>query len=201
VRRHIDIFTFALLVPPQQQARDRSSAVVLSRAHPPASAPSPPPTPPDKLADHGDVIAAIEGVPLDTIFLDAAAQEKREWRGRRRGFRGLTCTGWGTGAPPPAAAAIKKITPDILSSSFPSQLRTTGPSKPVAELVRLRGVRNVIFWAEDPTALVAAHFAAAFFGALGLPRVSVIEAYTIALYSVQVRGRQLLGAAECWVIA
>jgi hypothetical protein len=56
----------------------------------------------------------------------------------------------------------------------------------VAELVRLRGVRHVIFWAEDPTALVASHFTSAFFGALALPRTTVIEAYTLALFSVQV---------------
>ena len=65
----------------------------------------------------------------------------------------------------------------------------SSPPCTVAELLRLRGVRNVIFWAEDPSALLAAQFAGAFFGAMGLPRVTVIEAYTIALYSVQVRRR------------
>ena len=52
--------------------------------------------------------------------------------------------------------------------------------------MRLRGVKHVIFWAEDPTALVASHFASAFFSALSLPGASVIEAYTMALFSVQV---------------
>jgi len=46
--------------------------------------PKPPPpipdstTPTDKLADHGDLISAMEEVPLETVFLDAAAQEKCE---------------------------------------------------------------------------------------------------------------------------
>ena len=58
----------------------------------------------------------------------------------------------------------------------------------VAELLRAKGVPNVLFWSEDPSGLVAAHFASIFFGTLALEgSVSLLEAYALALFSTQVR--------------
>ena len=104
---------------------------------------------------------------------------------------------------PPRPCIVAAVSPaapcflSILSHLNPSHL----PPPTVAELLRLKGIRHVIFWAEDPTALVAAHFAGAFFGALALPRVTVIEAYTMALHAVQVRavrGRGVAAGAHRW---
>lgn len=80
----------------------------------------------------GELLTALEGAPLDTVYLDAAGQEK------------------------------------------------------VAELLRAKGVPNVLFWSEDPSGLVAAHFASIFFGTLALEgSVSLLEAYALALFSTQ----------------
>ncbi|KAF6260727.1 hypothetical protein COO60DRAFT_1505165 [Scenedesmus sp. NREL 46B-D3] len=80
----------------------------------------------------GELLTALEGAPLDTVYLDAAGQEK------------------------------------------------------VAELLRTRGVPNVMFWSEDPSGLVAAHFSSIFFSMLALESsVSILEAYALALFSTQ----------------
>lgn len=45
----------------------------------------------------------------------------------------------------------------------------------------------MLFWSEDPSGLVAAHFASIFFGTLALEgSVSLLEAYALALFSTQV---------------
>jgi hypothetical protein len=51
-------------------------------------------------------------------------------------------------------------------------------------------VPNILFWSEDPSALVASHFSALLFSTLALERhVSLLEAYALALYATQVRPR------------
>lgn len=58
----------------------------------------------------------------------------------------------------------------------------------VAELLRCKGVPNVLFWSEDPSGLVAAHFSSIFFSMLALEdHVSLLEAYALSLFSTQVR--------------
>jgi hypothetical protein len=132
-------------------------------------------------------MAAIEEVPLDTVYLDAAAQEKCGWpRGRGEGYLGEL----GRGTRACAALCGDARRRPVLTSSCTPAVHASSPPPAVAELLRLKGIRHVVFWAEDPTALVAAHFAGAFFGSLALPRVSVVEAYTMALHAVQVRGPQ-----------
>jgi hypothetical protein len=59
----------------------------------------------------------------------------------------------------------------------------------VAELLRTKGVPNVMFWSEDPSGLVAAHFSSIFFGMMALESsVTMLEAYALALFSTQVCG-------------
>ena len=53
------------------------------------------------------------------------------------------------------------------------------------DLLRTRGTPHVLFWSEDPTAVIAAHFASAFFGTLALNGVTIIEAYALGLYATQ----------------
>eukprot|EP00882_Tetradesmus_deserticola_P006882 GHRQ01007249.1.p1 GENE.GHRQ01007249.1~~GHRQ01007249.1.p1 ORF type:complete len:423 (+),score=169.00 GHRQ01007249.1:147-1415(+) len=80
----------------------------------------------------GELLTALEGAPLETVYLDAAGQEK------------------------------------------------------VAELLRSRGVPNVMFWSEDPSGLVAAHFSSIFFSMMALESsVTILEAYALALFSTQ----------------
>eukprot|EP00879_Flechtneria_rotunda_P012691 GHRR01013252.1.p1 GENE.GHRR01013252.1~~GHRR01013252.1.p1 ORF type:complete len:386 (+),score=138.11 GHRR01013252.1:137-1294(+) len=86
----------------------------------------------DKPVTPGEVMTALDGVPLETVYLDAAGQEK------------------------------------------------------VAELLRTKGVSNVMFWSEDPSGLVAAHFSSIFFSMLALEsNVTVLEAYALALFATQ----------------
>lgn len=57
----------------------------------------------------------------------------------------------------------------------------------VAELLRVKGIPNVMFWSEDPSGLVAAHFSSIFFSVLALEgHVSILEAYALALFATQV---------------
>eukprot|EP00878_Enallax_costatus_P013328 GHUV01013934.1.p1 GENE.GHUV01013934.1~~GHUV01013934.1.p1 ORF type:complete len:645 (+),score=183.34 GHUV01013934.1:126-2060(+) len=85
-----------------------------------------------KTVTPGELITALEGAPLETIYLDAAGQEK------------------------------------------------------VAELLRCKGVPNVMFWSEDPSGLVAAHFSSIFFSMLALENhVTLLEAYALSLFSTQ----------------
>jgi hypothetical protein len=51
--------------------------------------------------------------------------------------------------------------------------------------MRARGVPQVLYWSEDPVAVIAAQFASTFFTALSIPGTTVIEAYTLSLYSTQ----------------
>jgi hypothetical protein len=61
-----------------------------------------------------------------------------------------------------------------------------------AELLRAKGVPHVMFWSEDPSALVAAHFSSIFFSMLALERgVTVLEAYALSLFATQVTNRVL----------
>ena len=58
----------------------------------------------------------------------------------------------------------------------------------VAELLRVKGVPNIIFWGEDPSVLVASHFSALLFSSLATEgHVSLLEAYALALFATQVR--------------
>jgi hypothetical protein len=44
-----------------------------------------------------------------------------------------------------------------------------------------------MFWSEDPSGLVAAHFSSIFFSMMALEtNVSILEAYALALFSTQV---------------
>lgn len=68
----------------------------------------------------------------------------------------------------------------------------------VAELLRLRGLPNVLFWSEDPSALVAAHFSAALFSMLALEsNVTLLEAYALSLFATQVRLRSAHSQRSC----
>lgn len=70
------------------------------------------------------------------------------------------------------------------------------PAVPVAELLRIKGVPNILFWSEDPSALVAAHFSSILFSVLALEgHVSLLEAYALTLFATQVKGR-LLGVCD-----
>lgn len=55
----------------------------------------------------------------------------------------------------------------------------------VAELLRARGVPHVLFWPEEPTALIGGHFAGTLTALLAHPDAKLLEAYAIALYAVQ----------------
>jgi hypothetical protein len=58
----------------------------------------------------------------------------------------------------------------------------------VAELLRTKGVPNILFWSEDPSGLVAAHFSSLLFSMLALEgHVTLLEAYALALFAAQVR--------------
>lgn len=58
----------------------------------------------------------------------------------------------------------------------------------VAELLRMKGIPNIMFWSEDPSALVSAHFSSIFFSVLGMePHVTLLEAYALSLFATQVR--------------
>lgn len=58
----------------------------------------------------------------------------------------------------------------------------------VAELLRVKGVANILFWSEDPSGLVAAHFSSTLFSMLALEgHVTLLEAYALALFATQVR--------------
>eukprot|EP00775_Hariotina_reticulata_P011312 gene11312-11462_t len=85
-----------------------------------------------KVVTCGELMTALEGAPLDTVYLDAAGQEK------------------------------------------------------VAELLCAKGVPHVMFWSEDPSALVAAYFSSIFFSMLALEMgVTVLEAYALSLFATQ----------------
>jgi hypothetical protein len=61
------------------------------------------------------------------------------------------------------------------------------PPNAVAELLRVKGVPNILFWSEDPSGLVAAYFSSILFSALALEhQVTLLEAYALTLFATQV---------------
>lgn len=58
----------------------------------------------------------------------------------------------------------------------------------------MKGVPNILFWSEDPSGLVAAHFSSIFFSMLALEgHVSILEAYALTLFATQVGQSGLIG--------
>ena len=51
----------------------------------------------------------------------------------------------------------------------------------------MKGVPNILFWSEDPSGLVAAHFSSTLFSSMALEgHVTLLEAYALALFASQV---------------
>jgi hypothetical protein len=54
----------------------------------------------------------------------------------------------------------------------------------------VKGVPNILYWSEDPSGLVAAHFSSILFSMLALEgHVTLLEAYALTLFATQVRLR------------
>jgi hypothetical protein len=52
----------------------------------------------------------------------------------------------------------------------------------------VKGVPNILYWSEDPSGLVAAHFSSILFSMLALEgHVTLLEAYALTLFATQVR--------------
>lgn len=142
----------------------------------------------------------MEDVTLDTVYLDAAAQEKGDHAIASKTLQAtismsLNCACICHQVVPILSTFVKA--PWLSVYQMCQESTTSGDGDvhlysivlffvaAVAELLRGRGVPHVLFWPEDPTGLVAAQFSYVFFSTLAAAGSSIMEAYAQALYATQ----------------
>lgn len=164
-----------------------------------------------KVLSAGELLTALEGAPLDTIYLDASGQEKGVCGAQAQCSSTVTHVHFGCFMQHCCQTSLndKLRKPQVHFKQTLTLHNLVAAAVlcdvcSVAELLRVKGVPNILYWSADPSGLVAAHFSSILFSMLALEgHVTLLEAYALTLFATQVRWgrrRQASSVTQLWPV-